>query len=1561
MSDLSDPARLRALASCELIDPGAEEVFDRLTRIASRLLGVPVAVISVVDGEREFCKSAVGMEPTQVPLTLSFCRRVVSDAAPLVVTDARTDPRLRESPAIGELGVVSYCGVPLTDAAGQTLGAFCVIDHAPRVWSDSDVELLTELTRGVMTELELRATKRALAARDRETRAIIDSAQDAFVAYDGRGRILDWNPAAERLLGWAAQEAIGLSVIETIVPPDQRDSYRAELERYGRGGLSPLAAHPVELDAVHHSGRRVPVELTISSVDSPTGPRFNALLRDIADRKAAERRHAQLAQVVESTRDAVTTVDRNGTITSWNMGAVLLYGYAAAEMIGRTPTQLAQAAGARFDETDELLPRLLAGDHVTARAVPRRHKNGHPLYVNLSAAPLLDADGEIVGATSIARDVTDQHRLETELLQSEARFRKTFDEAPIGIGLVGPNGRWLAVNSVLCEIVGYSESELLAWDFPDMTHPDDLGIDQKSMRRTLAGELDSYQLEKRYLHRRGHTIWVKLSVALVRDESGTPLHFVSHVEDITGSKLSELQLSEGRRLLDESQAIAGVGSWSWNLERNEPSWSAQQFQLHGLRSDAGVPSTDQFRELVHPDDRDRITAALDRHMQARSAFVDEYRVSLPDFGVRTLWVRGDFLPAEPDSGLPARMAGTVQDVTTERAVQAARDEIENRQGILLSSLPDMMIVLYDRSLRCTLVQGALLEQLGIVPAQYEGRPLSDLVPPTRRHNLEPFLISALAGEQASVEFPSDDGRMYQVDIVPYRSDLGDITGAFTVWRDITERLERERQQQLLGTIVEQCDDAIFAKSPGGIITEWNRGAEQLYGYTAAEAVGRSVSMLVPPERSGEEQELLQRALAGESVHQFETTRVTNRGTRVDVSISLSPLYGADGETVGASVVARDVTERKQMEDDLRASRERALETSRLKSEFVANMSHEIRTPLNGVVSMAELLLETELNTEQRQYAHVALTSAEALMRVITDILDFSKIEAGKLEIISEDFSIRAALDDVREIVGVKADERGLQLAISIDDSVAEVLRGDGNRVRQVLMNLLSNAIKFTSDGDVRVTVGLLEGDAGAQLARFEVSDTGIGIATEQFADLFQPFSQADATTTRRYGGTGLGLCICKQLVELMGGEIACESEPGKGSRFWFTLPYQPSAGFEAQVVGSDLTGTRVLIVDDVADHRQMLQNCLAAWGISPDSARDGRSALRLLRRAAETGRPYETALLDTELAGMGGLELAQRIKAVPALRSTRLIMIGAPVDAADAQATGIAAQLAKPVRPSKLYNELLRMQRRSGAAPDRIGTPPQLADPLVGGGVRVLVAEDNEINQFAAVRLLSSLGFSVDVAADGREAITMTGRVDYAAVFMDCQMPNVDGYTATRTIRHRDRGKRRTPIIALTAHALQGDREKCLASGMDHYLTKPLRLQTLEVLIGQVPALERNTQPAPLDLEAVFDPALLNEIGDPETEAALAVMFLDQAAERLPELLSAIETQDAARLHLLAHGLKGSSATVGATRITELSRDLCELASTGVTPAAAEIHTELAEALSRTSIALSGYIEKITA
>jgi two-component system sensor histidine kinase/response regulator len=1439
MSDLlRDAARLDALRRSELMDSEPEEVFDRLTRLATKLLGTPVATMTLVDDTRQFFKSSVGTAINETLLSHSFCQHVVTDGAPLIVTDARLDPRVRDNAAIEDLDVVAYCGVPLTDADGHTLGSFCAIAHSPREWSEIEIEILTELAHNIMTELDLRAANRALAACERETRSIIESAHDAFVAIDAAVRIIDWNPAAERLFGWTAEQAMGQLASETILPELES---RGGLAQQGASGAPRFPALPVAMNGRHRDGRALRVEVSIARVDTPEGPRFNALVRDIAERRTAQIQREQLARVVESTNDAVITVDLAGTITSWNAGAERLYGFTAEEMIGTTQSAPSRP-GSTCSDAGELMPRLMAGEQVIEHARPRRHRDGSRLYVDLSAAPLRDEDGNVIGATSISRDVTDQHRLEVDLHESEARFRETFDAGPIGIALVGPNGRFLEVNRALCEIVGYTEAELLERTFQEITHPDDLDADLARVSQVLSGEIRTYQMEKRYFHKDGHTIWIKLSVSLVRDERGTPLHFISHIEDITRAKEAESALREGRRLLDESQAAAGVGSWTWSLEDGEPAWSVQQYLLHGVSPLAEAPPLDQFLELVHPDDRERVRTKIFDIVRGREPFVDEYRVALEGGRVRTLLVRGDYLAADPDLGLPPRIAGTAQDVSAERAARIGREETEKRHNVLLASLPDTMVVLYDRELRCWFVQGALMKELGVERDAFEGKLLSEIVTPDRYETLEPAVRRAFNGESESLEYTAGDGRHYAVDIAPYRSEDRTITGAFSVWRDISQR--------------------------------------------------------------------------------------------------------------------------RRMDDELRASREKALEASRLKSEFVANMSHEIRTPLNGVVSMAELLLETPLNGEQAQYAQVAMTSAEALMRVINDILDFSKIEAGKLEIVREEFSLRTAVEDVAEIVGVKAAEHGLALEVFVDRDVAPVVNGDGNRVRQVLMNLLSNAVKFTTEGEVTVTVTLADGPGSEERLRLEVADTGIGIDTEKRAALFEPFSQADATTTRRYGGTGLGLCISKQLVELMGGEIDCESEPGVGSRFSFTLPYEPGLGLETDHLGNDLTGARILIVDGNATDRETLRSTLASWAVHPETAGDGASALRLLRDAAEAGGPFETALIATQLPDTDGLSLVRDIGGVPALRATRLIMVvSSPAEAAAADAIGVHAQVAKPVRASRLYNQLLSTLHRTGTAKRTIPAPASAAtvDGRADDGGHVLLVEDNEINQFAALRLLRSFGLVVDIAANGREAITMTGRTEYSAVFMDCQMPDVDGYTATRVIRRRDEQTgRHTPIIALTAHALEGDREKCLATGMDDYMSKPLRRQTIQDVLGRL----IDFQPADLT-EAqtaceVFDPAPLQEIGDPETEVALATMFLDQSAERLSAMREAITAEEADRLHGLAHGLKGSAATVGATRMSEIAQELCEIAAAGQTSGAFELHEKLSDALAQTRAALGGHVSRAT-
>jgi two-component system sensor histidine kinase/response regulator len=626
------------------------------------------------------------------------------------------------------------------------------------------------------------------------------------------------------------------------------------------------------------------------------------------------------------------------------------------------------------------------------------------------------------------------------------------------------------------------------------------------------------------------------------------------------------------------------------------------------------------------------------------------------------------------------------------------------------------------------------------------------------------------------------------------------------------------------SMLESVPDAVVIVDGAGEIVLVNAQTERIFGYPREELLGKPLAILVP-ESHDDEVRLTARVLGGERVDQFETVLRRKDGSLLEMALTISALRDERGGVIGASTTARDITERKRMEQELRESRETALEASRLKSEFVANMSHEIRTPLNGVVCMSELLLDTELESDQREYAEVALASAEALMRVINDILDFSKIEAGKLEILDGDYSIESAVCEVCQLLAVKAHEKKIELAVSIGHEVPPVTQGDTNCVRQVLVNLVGNAIKFTSNGEVVVRVGVERDGRGAERLRVEVVDTGIGIERGRLPQLFQPFSEAGATTTRKHGGTGLGLCITKQLVEMMGGEIDARSAPGKGSTFSFTLPCERGTSSpDTELSAKDLIGTRLLIVDDNATNREILEQQAVHRGLTADNADGGQAALALLWRAASAGQPYDVAVIDMDMPDMDGLELARAIKSDPRIGATRLIMLSSsPVRSSEARAAGIEAELAKPVRQARLYEQLVA----SIARETRTLQPkpqPHTNQPTPASARLALVAEDNEINQFAATQVLRKLGFNVELARNGREAVEMTGQKNYAVVLMDCQMPEMDGYDATRTIRAREANARHTPIIAMTAHTLEGDREKCLEAGMDDYIAKPLRL-----------------------------------------------------------------------------------------------------------------------------------------
>ncbi|NOZ27177.1 MAG: PAS domain S-box protein [Chloroflexi bacterium] len=1133
------------------------------------------------------------------------------------------------------------------------------------------------------------------------------------------------------------------------------------------------------------------------------------------------------------------------------------------------------------------------------------------------------------------QDAHRRHKLEDALAiarESAEKYRDLFENANDLIQSVGPDGSFHYVNRAWRETLGYSEEEIPHLTLRDILHPDSIEHCTKILQRVLAGEVVE-GVEAKLVAKDGRIIIVEGNVnCLFKD--GQPVTTRGIFRNITERKLAEEALEKERdfitKILDTVGALIVVLDREGRIVR----FNRTCERVTGY-SFAEVKGKRVWEILLIPEEVEPVKAVFEDLRAGR--FPNEYEnYWVTRTGDRRLiaWSNTAILDAE---GQVEYIIGTGIDVTERRKIERALEKERKLLHTLINHLPDFIYV-KDSEGRFILVNEAVAHRMGAsTPDELIGKTDFDFYPQelaTQYYEDEQAIMRSgkpLLNKEEPGRDEAGAPRWQLTTKIPLRDSDGQVIGLVGITRDITERKRAEEKLRLQATALEAAANGIVITDQDGTIQWVNPAFTRLTGYTATEAIGQNPRIL----KSGKQdrafyQDMWDTILSGK-IWRGELINRRKDGNLYVEEMSITPVYGDEGEITHFVAIKQDITERKRAEEELRQAKEAAEAATCAKSAFVANMSHEIRTPLNAIIGMTSLLLDTNLDPEQREFAEIIRSSSDALLVLINDILDFSKIEAGKMDLEYQPFDLRTCIEEALDLVATKAAEKGLDLAYLIDNDVPTTPISDATRVRQILVNLLSNAVKFTHEGEVVVSVTGRPLDDRYYEFHFAVRDTGIGIPKDRQHRLFQPFTQIDASTTRQYGGTGLGLAICKRLTEMLGGSIWVESEEGKGSTFHFTIRARVS---QTPVVSQltepppQLAGKRILIVDDNATNRLILTRQAQSWEMVPRATASGSEALEWLRQ----GEPFDLAILDMHMPEMDGITLAKEIRKLRDSDSLPLVMLTSigRMDGSD-QEVDFAAFLSKPIKPSQLYNVLVSIVAHQPISVSRPSKPQRIDSSLAERyPLRILLAEDNIVNQKVALRLLERMGYRADVAANGLEVLQSLRRQPYDVILMDVQMPEMDGLEATRRIRQLWDADCQPYIIAMTAHALREDRDRCLAAGMDDYISKPVRVEELSAALQRGAQRRKEEPPAePPKEEEEQGPALdrntlqqFRETMGEETLQELIASYLEEAPQLLAQIREALAQGDAPTVQRAAHTFKSTSALFGATRLANLCKEV---------------------------------------
>ncbi len=1034
------------------------------------------------------------------------------------------------------------------------------------------------------------------------------------------------------------------------------------------------------------------------------------------------------------------------------------------------------------------------------------------------------------------RNQSEQQR-QAQISKREKLYRLLAENSSDMIALSNPAYVVSYISPACVNLLGYEPDEIIGRSMKEFIVAQNNDDDTISFRESLLAADAHYSLTHQMRHKDGHLVWVETSAHVIRDpvtQHVVELHTSSR--DISERKQMEKTLRESekwyRQLIEQSNDV--VFTLDLKGHFTFASSSIQALTDYAPQELIGQP----FEILL----RDHWPPLLKRFY--RKQLEDARAESNMDFpfysrdGVEK-WIELTVKLAHDDTGAVSHFFCMGRDISARRKAEESllltQFSLDSATDAALWVRPDSSVAYANRS-ACSLLGYAYDELLQ--------KSMSDLYPTLAQggwtqwwENLK--LSTSLQGEHGNQR---QDGTLVMVDVVATYLDYNGREYAFFFIRDLTARkqIEKELQQQrdFALQVMETMGQGLTVTNREGQFEYVNPAYARMLGYEPKELIHRSPRSLTVDDDRAILLEAYQQRLQGQATT-YETRLYHADGHDVYALITGAPRW-KDGEVIGSIAVITDMTERNQIEEALKTARDQALEAARLKSEFLATMSHEIRTPMNGIIGMSELMMDTVLSDEQREYAGIVLSEANSLLTIINDILDFSKIEAGKMILESAEFVVVDVVERIVEFLNPALKGKNIAIMSFVSPEVPFTLKGDPTRLRQILMNLVGNAVKFTHQGEIVVRVSLEETVNNSARLHFSVRDTGIGLSETARQRLFRPFMQADSGTTRRYGGTGLGLAISKRLVELMGGEIGVESVEGKGSTFWFTACFETTGVRSDVATPNPIRTMRLMLVEDSPEQQTILKGYLAALPLTITTAERGDVAAEVLLQAALAGNPIDVVISDIALPGLSGLELTSHIRSDDRFAGTKVILLTAfdnPRQREAAQQLQVAAYLTKPLRQGTLRDILAQMalEQQQQTAADIVTETQVMHSPVNLG--RILVVEDNAINADLALHQLERLGYKGEVARHGKEAIDRlkTATKPYSAILMDCQMPVMDGFEATRLIRQKESSDVgwRTPIIAMTANTMPGDEEKCIAAGMDDFIAKPVRLERLSEALAR--------------------------------------------------------------------------------------------------------------------------------